>query len=238
MEEIGVLMERIIVSNIRSAYGRKKVLTDISFTVEEGVCAGIVGRNGCGKSTLLSIMAGVRKPDCGSIAYNGVTVTEKGSRKLFGKYTGYVPQNNSLVEELTVWDNLLLWYVDGKRLGKELEEGFLGILGLKEICREKVSRLSGGMKKRVSIGCALYNHPPILLLDEPGAALDLPGKAEVVKYLKLYRQLGNTIVLTTHDEEELSMCDSLYVMYDGKCTEINADLRGEELNNVMLNGQC
>ncbi|MDE5802113.1 MAG: ABC transporter ATP-binding protein [Lachnospiraceae bacterium] len=236
-------MERICVTGIESAYGRKKVLRGVDLSAEAGQCVGIVGANGCGKSTLLNILAGLRRADKGMIAFDGVVadcITQerqrppKGSEQLFIRYTGYVPQENTLIPELSVRDNLLLWYGDGEVLERELAEGFLHLLGLAEMCSQKVGKLSGGMKKKVSIGCALAGNPPVLLLDEPGAALDLPGKAKVREHLQRYKGMGGTVLLATHEETELDICDKLYALKEGRCREIDAGLRGDALLSQIL----
>ena len=95
--------------------------------------------------------------------------------------------------------------------------------------RLKAGRLSGGMKKRVSIGCALAGRPPVLILDEPDAALDLLGKADIRSYLVMYREIGGTILLATHEEVDLDICDRVYVLKGGICKEIDREVRGEKL---------
>ncbi len=194
-------MKMIEIENLTSAYGRNKVLQGVSFEAERGDCIGIVGPNGCGKSTLLSILAGVLKPSSGTIRYYGKNALE--NQVVFRKMTGYVPQENPLMPELSVYDNLRLWYPDKKELAKELEEGFLRILGISEFLKMPVSKLSGGMKKRVSIGIALAGMPPVLILDEPSAALDLVCKEDIRHYLQIYLERKGTVVITTHEESEL-----------------------------------
>lgn len=236
-------MERICAAGIESAYGRKKVLKGVNLSAEAGQCVGIVGANGCGKSTLLSILAGLRRANKGMIAFDGVVadcIAEKGQRmnkegeQLFIRYTGYVPQENALIPELSVKDNLLLWYMDEAVLKRELAEGFLYRMGLSEICAKKAGKLSGGMKKKVSIGCAMAGNPPVLLLDEPGAALDLPAKAKVREYLLHYKNMGGTVVLASHEETELDICDRLYALKEGVSHEIDRSLRGDELLAQIL----
>lgn len=224
-------MKMIEIENLTSAYGRKKVLQGVSFAAERGECIGIVGPNGCGKSTLLSIMAGVLKPTSGSIRYYGNDALE--NRVVFRKMTGYVPQENPLMPELSVYDNLKLWYTDKAELMKELKEGFLQILGISEFLKMPVSKLSGGMKKRVSIGIALSGMPPVLILDEPSAALDLVCKEDIRRYLQIYLERKGTVVITTHEESELSLCGRLYVMKGGKLVEADRKLRGKELTDMF-----
>lgn len=218
-------MERLLASGIESAYGRKEVLCGVELSAEAGQCIGIVGANGCGKSTLLHILAGLKRADRGQVFFDGTKATEK----LFVRYTGYVPQECSLIEELSVQDNLLLWYDGRDALKQALQGGLLHMLGVEAFCGMRVGRLSGGMKKKVSIGCALAGNPPILLLDEPGAALDLPGKMEVKNYLLQYKEAGGTVILATHEESELDICDKIYALYKGKSSEIDSSLRGEAL---------
>ena len=220
-------MKMIEIENLTSAYGKKKVLQGISLNAERGECIGIVGPNGCGKSTLLSVMAGVLKPLSGRLYYYGKNALE--NRVVFQKMTGYVPQENPLMPELSVYDNLRLWYPDKEELAKELEEGFLQILGIPSFLKVPVSKLSGGMKKRVSIGIALSGMPPVLILDEPSAALDLVCKEDIRRYLQIYLERKGTVVITTHEESELSLCGSLYVMKDVKLAEVDRTLRGKEL---------
>ena len=220
-------MKMIEIENLTSAYGRKKVLQGVTFSAERGECIGIVGPNGCGKSTLLSAMAGVLRPLSGTIRYYGKDALQ--NRVVFQKMTGYVPQENPLMPELSVYDNLRLWYPDKAELEKELEEGFLQILGIPEFVGKNVSKLSGGMKKRVSIGIALSGMPPVLILDEPSAALDLVCKEDIKRYLQIYLERKGTVVITTHEESELSLCSSLYVMKDGKLVQVDKSLRGSAL---------
>lgn len=222
-------MERLKAVKIVSSYGRKKVLCGVDIEARVRQCVGIVGTNGSGKSTLLNILAGLRKADSGDIYFDGNRAAGAPGRRLFINYAGYVPQENNLIPELTVMDNLRLWYRDAGALKQELAQGFLHELGIDGICRTKAGKLSGGMKKRVSIGCALAGNPPILILDEPDAALDLPGKADIRRYLGMYRELGGTVLLATHEETDLDMCDRVFALCGGVCREIDRTLRGDAL---------
>lgn len=226
----------ITVTGIASSYGRKQILKGVSFTAQQGECVGIVGANGCGKSTLLSVLAGTLKPRTGMVIYGGRTVwsgTGTGrvhsDLKAIREMTGYVPQENPLIPELTVYDNLRLWYPDKDKLQQELSQGFLKLLGIGEFISKQADRLSGGMKKRVSIGIAMAKRPPILLLDEPGAALDLVCKEDIRTYLHAYLERKGTVVITTHEESELALCSKIYVMKNGVLNPADNRLRGEAL---------
>lgn len=198
----------IEISHIKKTYGRQQVLQDVSLSAQSGSCIGILGRNGSGKSTLLQILAGVMKPEAGSFTGDGKNLWNCPGA------IGYIPQGTPLLDELSAWDNLRLWY-KRKELEQELSQGVLKLLGIDEFLKKPVHALSGGMKKRLSIGCAVAQRPPILLLDEPTAALDLPCKQQIHRYLTAYKQAGGILLLTTHDVAELSLCDKLYILRDG-----------------------
>ena len=201
----------IEVKNISKRY-RNTVLDDISFTAEKGQCVGIIGANGCGKTTLLSIMAGVNKAQSGKIYYNNELADKK---SVFKKYIAYVPQENPLIDELTTKDNLLLWLGSNKKIKDGFENGVLKDLGIDEFLNKQVNELSGGMKRRLSIGISLSNNAPIMLLDEPGSALDIYGKQEVNSYILNYVKNGGTVVMSTHDRDEIDLCTNLYKIEDG-----------------------
>lgn len=201
----------IEVKNISKRY-RNTVLDNISFTAEKGQCIGIIGANGCGKTTLLSIMAGVNKAQSGKIYYNNELADRK---SVFKKYIAYVPQENPLIDELTTKDNLLLWLGSNKKIKDGFENGVLKDLGIDEFLNKQVNELSGGMKRRLSIGISLSNNAPIMLLDEPGSALDIYGKQEVNSYILNYVKNGGTVVMSTHDRDEIDLCTKLYKIEDG-----------------------
>ncbi len=213
--------------NITAGYGRNIVLRDLSLDLEKGSCTVVAGANGCGKSTLFSVLAGLKKAKSGRLFIDGKEAGEKQVHQL----TGYVPQSSPLLEELTVRDNLLLWYGAKEALQKELDSGFLSRLGLQDILKKRVSTLSGGMKRRVCIGCAMAGNPRVLIMDEPGAALDLECKISLHICLKEYQRAGGTIILSSHDAADLELADCLYVLRDGRLFEEDKTLRGDMLLN-------
>jgi len=214
---------KLEVSRIKKAYGKRLILQDISFEAASGQSVAILGGNGSGKSTLLSIMAGVLRADDGKVLVDG-----KQDPAVFG----YVPQGNPLMEELTAADNLSLWY-DKQTLERELEEGVLRILGIREFLKTPVRKLSGGMKKRLSIGCCVSGNPKILLLDEPTAALDLACKDQIYGYMNSFLSQGGIVVLVTHDIHEIEMCDRCYVIQNGKNMEYQKDGDFHKLAGLM-----
>lgn len=210
------------IEQIEKSYGTKPILKGISLTANPGECIGLLGVNGCGKSTLLSILAGVLKPDTGHFYLNDQDLFAHA--KFLSKKIGYVPQQPPLMEELSAQDNLRLWYCDSiLDLKKELDTGVLAMLGIPDFLHTKVNKMSGGMKKRLSIGCAIANDPSILLLDEPGAALDLLCKERIHNYLKAFKSRGGIILLATHEEQEINLCDQHYLFTNGRLEPFSYD---------------
>lgn len=206
---------KIQIKDIHKKYGSRPILQGIDLEVESGACVGILGSNGCGKSTLLSILAGIQPADRGEFSIDGNDLFRYPKER--SRLVGYVPQGTPLIEELTAYDNLRLWY-SKQDLKKGLESGVLQMLGIDEFLKMPVSRLSGGMKKRLSIGCAISGRPPILLLDEPMAALDLSCKQNISEYIKTHKAQGGIVLMSSHDTLELELCDQWYILKEGKLT--------------------
>lgn len=199
------------IKNVKKSFKNNPVLKDISLEVRSGECIGILGGNGSGKSTLLSILAGILNPDGGSFSYQGIDLM---TSKLRPKLVGYVPQSAPLIDELSARDNLSLWYTSDK-LKSELSGGVLSLLGIDKFLKTPVCKMSGGMKKRLAIGCSVAHNPKILLLDEPSAALDLICKEKIANYLESFKKSGGIILLATHDLQELPLCDRLFILKNG-----------------------
>lgn len=197
--------------DITAGYGKKIVLRNLSLELEAGSCTFIIGTNGCGKSTLFSVMAGIKRAKSGKLLIDERESNEKQLQKLIG----YVPQDSPLFPELTVKDNLLLWYGGKEALQKESEGGVIEKLGLLELLKKRTDTLSGGQQRRVCIGCAMAGKPRILIMDEPGAALDLECKEVLYTYLREYRESGGTILMSSHEKSDWEMGDKVYVLSGG-----------------------
>lgn len=210
----------ITVENICFSYGKKSILNNISFTLEPGTINCLVGSNGCGKSTLLSIITGIQKPATGSVHFANLAKCS------------YVPQDNPLLSDATAYDNLFLWFKGTKADFKEaLNSPDIEMLGIKDFLKKPVKKLSGGMKKRLSIAIAIINKPSILVLDEPSAALDLPCKLDIRNFLSRFAANGGTVLLTTHDENEINLCQRLFTIKNGQLAELDPSLRGQALTS-------
>lgn len=204
---------------------KRPVLEDVSFYIEKGSMTGLVGINGSGKTTLLSIMTGNVKPDQGEIWYNGKNT--KANKKTFKREIGYVPQENPLIPELSVKDNLKLWYFDRKRR-KNLDR-MLAMFRFEGELNKKTAILSGGMKKRLSIICAMADQPSVLLLDEPTAALDLVAKKDLLTCLSAFTQNGGTVFMTSHEETEFEWFDQIYGISHRHVIKFPKDITREQI---------
>ena len=222
----------IDIQNLSFAYKNHIILDKVCFHISRGCCTGIIGANGCGKSTLLSILAGTQKA-AGTMVLlkeNNKDIDYPLSKLLRPDGIGYVPQENPLLEDLSGKDNLFLWYKKGKtEFQNALSSPMIQMLQLDSFLLKPVRQLSGGMKKRLSLAIGLINQPSLLILDEPSAALDIPCKYDIYNYLTEYMQQGGTVLITTHEAEELSLCQQLYVLKNGGLANVEASLRGKDL---------
>ena len=192
----------VSIENVSLKY-KKTVLTDVTINAYQGEVIGLLGLNGSGKSTLLSAISGLRKPASGTIKVNGKA--------------GFVTQENALIDELTAMDNLKMWTPLSKQeIIKELTETELSILKVSDFINLKVKRMSGGMKKRLAIVSVLLSKPDILLMDEPLAALDIPAKNDIIKFIDSFKSKGGTVFIASHSEELFKHCSKVYLLKDGK----------------------
>lgn len=213
---------QIQLNHIQKNFKKKTVLQDVTCSAVPGDCIGILGENGCGKSTLLSILAGIQKADGGSFLFQEQDLLK--SPKLRSQLIGYVPQGTPLLQELTALDNLKLWYeLSNQNLAYDLEHGVPALLGIPEFLHTPVYKMSGGMKKRLSISCAVAHKPRILLLDEPSAALDLICKERINEYFIEYTKQGGIILLATHDPQQLPLCNKCFILKHGQLSPYTYD---------------
>lgn len=221
---------KIEICGIEKKYGKKEVLKGVSFSAESGSIVGVIGVNGSGKSTLLGILSGVITGS-GDFLLDGVSLMK--NRSLREACVGYIPQGTPLIEELSARDNLLLWYKKSD-MEAELSSGVLRLLGIDEFLGVRVSRMSGGMKKRLSIGCAVARRPGVILLDEPTSALDIVCREAISGYLKKFKESGGIAVIATHDVKEIDLCDEIYVLKDGVLSRYEKGADTAELVEALI----
>ena len=208
--------------SITKSFGALQVLKGISLSVDKGEVAAIVGASGAGKTTLLEILGTLSAPDSGAVRLGGVDVFSLNRRELArlrNQKLGFVFQFHHLLPEFTALENVCIPAFiagAGRRKAEARAKELLGYLGLSNRMAHKPAELSGGEQQRVAIARAMVNSPAVILADEPSGNLDSHNKQELHALLfKLRAELGQTIVVVTHDEELASMCDRKVVMSDG-----------------------
>lgn len=220
-------MEILRCEHLSKRYGSGKnqvvALDDLSFSVEKGEFVSIVGPSGSGKSTLLHILGGVDQPSGGKVFIDGTDLHSLSEDKLAifrRRQIGLVYQFYNLLPVLNVDENIVLPHLldkrgmDWERLDKIVEQ-----MGLTDRRQHLPNQLSGGQQQRVSIGRALFNHPAIVLADEPTGNLDRKSGREIIELFKhSNRALGQTLLLITHDESIALQADRMICLEDGRIT--------------------
>ena len=220
-------MEILRFENLKKVYGEGKTsikaLDNISFSVEKGEFVSIVGPSGSGKSTLLHILGGVDQPTEGKVFINGTDIHGLSEDKLAifrRRQIGLIYQFYNLLPVLNVDENIVLPHLlDGRKLDKERLDDIVERMGLTDRRNNLPSQLSGGQQQRVSIGRALFNHPTIVLADEPTGNLVRSTGAEIIRLLKeSNRSQKQTLLLITHDERIALQADRMLYIEDGRIT--------------------
>jgi ABC-2 type transport system ATP-binding protein len=203
------------VRGVEKSYGDIRALRGASLDVQAGSIVSLLGRNGAGKSTLLSIVAGLLKPDAGSVMVDGVDLL-KDVRRATG-LVGIAPQHTGIYPTLTVRENLeffgeLAGLKRADRKGRAVE--IADQLGLTELLERKGTKLSGGEQRRLHTGCALVHRPKVLMLDEPTVGADVTTRVQLIDAVKRLAAEGAAIVYTTHYLPEVESLDASIVIID------------------------
>jgi lipooligosaccharide transport system ATP-binding protein len=214
---VDVVVSAVVARGLVKRYRQFEAVRGIDFVAEERSCFGFLGPNGAGKTTTMKMISCVAPPTEGRLDVLGMPVTEHG-REIKGRM-GIVPQENNLDEDVSVIENLLIYarYFGIRRAaaGPRADQN-LGFVQLEDKRDWKITRLSGGMKRRLLIARALMNDPEILILDEPTTGLDPQARHLVWEKLRSLKRAGVTLLLTTHYMEEAAqLCDRLVIMHEG-----------------------
>ena len=216
-------MVKLRIKNLTKIYNNKKVLDNITFSVEDGEFLSILGSSGCGKTTLLKIIIGIEKPTSGKITKNRKNITNSDPSK---RGMGIVFQDYALFPNMTVLENVmyaLKLKLKDKNKAKEESLKMLEIVKMTEHSKKYPHELSGGQKQRVAIARTLALKPDVVLFDEPMSALDADNRLVLRKELKsIQNQLKTTMIYITHDQEEaFSLSDRVMVLNNGKIQQID-----------------
>ena len=211
-------MDIITVSKLRKSYrkGQVQALRGLNFTVDEGEIYGLIGPDGAGKTTLFRIMATLLLPDEGTVSVDGLDVVR--DYKAIRRRIGYMPGRFSLYQDLSVEENLSFF---ASIFHTSIEENYdlvKDIYGqIEPFKTRKAGKLSGGMKQKLALSCALIHAPRVLILDEPTTGVDPVSRKEFWEMLKRLRlQHGITIIVSTPYMDEAGQCDHIALMQDGE----------------------
>lgn len=232
----------IEVKHLQKSFKGRKVLSDISFTVEKGETFVIIGSSGCGKSTTLKHLIGMLTPDSGEIWIQGENIADVSDQKLKEIRLGFgmLFQSSALFNSMTIGENIALPLREHSNLDPDVIDivvkmklEMVGLTGFEDLMPAEIS---GGMKKRVGLARAIALDPDIVFCDEPGAGLD-PITAAVIDQLisDLSRKLGITFVVVTHEMESVfRIADRVMMMYQGQVEEIGTPQSLRQSNNPVV----
>lgn len=210
----------ISLSNISKSYKKVKAVQDISFDVNPGELFGLIGPDGAGKTTIFRILTTLLIPDEGTATVAGFDVVK--DFKAIRKAVGYMPGRFSLYQDLTVEENLTFF---ATIFGTTIEENYDLIediyVQIEPFKDRRAGKLSGGMKQKLSLSCALIHKPTVLFLDEPTTGVDPVSRKEFWEMLKRLQKKGITILVSTPYMDEAALCDRIALIQGGEILEID-----------------
>ncbi|MBH8599232.1 ABC transporter ATP-binding protein [Thermoactinomyces sp. CICC 10523] len=217
----------IQIAHLKKRYGNKQALDGISLSIPSGICFGLIGPNGAGKSTLMKILCGVLEEYEGEVSMNGIDIRERKAE--LKRKIGYVPQDIVLHETLTARDNLMffgsMYRMKGNELRQRVDE-VLRLVGLAERGNDPVKSFSGGMKRRINIGCALMHNPDFIIMDEPTVGVDPQSRNYIFEMIYALKEDKKTILYSSHYMEEVeAICEEIALVDNGKVLE-SGDIAG------------
>lgn len=208
----------IQVEKVLKKYGDLVALDGLSIEVKEGEIYGLLGPNGSGKSTLINCILALLKYEKGSIKVFGEEMTPV--RFDLKKDIGFVPQEISVIEELSVYENVDFFcglYVKEKEKRKALVEEAIDFVGLNDFKKFRPKKLSGGLKRRLNLACGIAHKPKLIILDEPTVAVDPQSRNLILEGIMELNKKGVTIVYTTHYMEEVEkICSKISIIDKGR----------------------
>ena len=212
----------ITADNLKKRYGDVVALDGVSFEVQKGETFGLLGPNGAGKTTVVKLLCGLLRPDGGTVSLDGKTDPTVTRVRLS---LGVVPQALAIYEELSAEENLRFfgktYGLSGRKL-KDRVSNCLEIAGLKQRGKDRVSKYSGGMKRRLNMVCSLLHEPMLLLLDEPTVGVDPQSRNLIFDTIEAMKEQDRTIIYTTHYMEEAQrLCDRVAILDHGKILDMD-----------------
>jgi ABC-2 type transport system ATP-binding protein len=210
-----VIENAVSIQNLEFKYGHLNVINDVSLDIPKGISFGLLGSNGAGKTTLIRLMVGLLQPSGGSVICLGKRPAPSNAYNI-----GYMPQLPSLYNELSVRQNIDFFArIYGLKNTKERRERVDELIKMVDLWPKRdvsITHLSGGMKQRTSLACAIVHQPPLILLDEPTVGLDPELRAYFWDYFKGLTESGSTLIISSHTMDDAAHCQKLAFMRDGR----------------------
>jgi ABC-2 type transport system ATP-binding protein len=210
--------EFLVAQDLHKSFNEHKAVNGVSFGIHRGEIFGLLGPNGAGKTTTIRMLSTVLEPDRGDVIIGGHSIQKNADA--VRSIIGVCPQELALYEDLSALDNLVFF---GRMAGLASKEArtqamsHLGLMGLTERIKGRVSKFSGGMKRRVNLAIALMGHPELLFLDEPTVGVDPQSRNNIYETIEGLRDRGMTILYTTHYMDEADrLCGRIAIMDGGK----------------------
>jgi len=201
-------------NGVSFSYGKLKAIEYLTLQVPAGISFGLLGPNGAGKTTLIRLLVGLLAPASGSIRVLGQAPSRTTARLI-----GYMPQLHSLYSELSVMQNVDFFariYRLANQERRQRVDAAVKLVDMWARRNDAVLKLSGGMKQRVSLACAIVHNPPLLFLDEPTVGLDPELRVTFWDYFTSLTRKGTTLIISSHTMDDAAHCDRLAFMRQGK----------------------
>lgn len=222
-------MSIITINNVCKSYKSKKALNNVCLEIEQGELFGLLGVNGAGKTTLIKILCGLTRKTSGSVMINGYNL-DKDIDKI-KEIIDISPQETAIANNLTVKENLEFFAHIYNKKATEITNEIVEDLNLGEVLNQRAKTLSGGYKRRLSIGISLISQPKILFLDEPTLGLDVFSRRELWQIIKKLKK-KTTIILTSHYLEEIEhLCEKVAILSNGKIMRVGTIEEIKQITN-------
>ena len=234
-----VIMSNIVeVKNFRMQFGRKTVISDLSFNVKKGEIFGFLGANGCGKTTTVRALLGFYTPTSGELLVDG----EKFDPESAKVTVGYLPEERGLYRKESVIDTMTYFgEMKGLENPREWSLKYLKRVGLSDKANERIEKLSGGQQQKVQLGVTIMGDPKLLILDEPTKGFDPMNRRLLMEIIEELHKKGAAIILITHYMEEVEkLCDRALLLKDGvaraygKIADIKKEFGGKSLEQIFV----
>jgi ABC-2 type transport system ATP-binding protein len=208
----------VSIKNLNKSYGTVAAVQDVSLTIEPGEIFGLLGPNGAGKTTTLRCLCTLATPDSGTLEVMGISVLDQ--PRLVRQYLGYIAQEVAIDKVLTGRELLQLqadiYHMPKGIAGRRIDQ-MIGLLDLQDWADKKTGTYSGGLKKRLDLALGLLHQPDLIVLDEPTVGLDIETRSAVWGFLRQLRAAGTTVLITSHDLEEVdALADRVAIIDQGR----------------------